>query len=170
MPSALLFTWVKRVLLWLAVLLGLLYRAPGATSYEVFAAFFRRSGTGFQFAILAIVLVTAVFVSRPFCSWVCPVDTTEHVARYVRARALRLLGRGSGIPRPRRPVLLRAAPEPRPPVPVFRRVRNGLLTAAGVLCALLVLGHLHDRLSAQGKAAQEGLLGRTFVSQGSGRD
>ena len=65
LPSALLFTWVKRVLLWLAVLLGLLYRAPGATSYEVFAAFFRLSGTGFQYAILALVLVTAVFVSRP---------------------------------------------------------------------------------------------------------
>ena len=89
-PSALLFTWVKRVLLWLAVLLGLLYRAPGAVSYEVFAAFFRLSGTAFQFAILGIVLVTAVFVSRPFCNWVCPVDTTEQIARTVRVRALRL--------------------------------------------------------------------------------
>ena len=80
-PSALLFTWVKRGLLWLAVLLGLLYRSPGATSYEVFAAFFRLSGTGFQYAILGFVLVTAVFVSRPFCSWVCPVDATERAAR-----------------------------------------------------------------------------------------
>ena len=164
LPSALLFTWVKRVLLWLAVLLGLLYRAPGATSYEVFAAFFRLSGTGFQYAILALVLVTAVFVSRPFCGWVCPVDTTEHLARYARTRALRLVGRETGLPRPRRPVLLRAAPEVLPAVPVFRRLRNRLLTAAGLLCALLVLGHFHERLSAQGRGNQEGLLGRTFVS------
>jgi len=163
-PAALLFTWVKRVLLWLAVLLGLLYRSPGATSYEVFAAFFRLSGTGFQFAVLAIVLVTAVFVSRPFCHWVCPVDTTEHIARYVRLRALRLLGRETGLPRPRRPIRLRAEPGPRPPVPVFRRLRNAFLTAAGLLCALLVLGHFHERLSAQGRSAREGLLGRTFVS------
>jgi hypothetical protein len=42
-------------------------------------------------------------------------------------------------------------------------MRNGLLTAAGLLCALLVLGHFHERLSAQGGGAQEGLLGRTFV-------
>ena len=166
MPSALLFTWVKRVLLWLAVVLGLLYRAPGAVSYEVFAAFFRLSGTAFQFAILGIVLVTAVFVSRPFCSWVCPVDTTEQVARYVRVRGLRLLGRESGLPLRRRPILLRADPEPRPPVPVFRRLRNGVLTTAGLFCALLVLGHLHERLSAQGRGAQEGLLGRTFVTAG----
>ena len=165
-PSALLFTWVKRVLLWLAVLLGLLYRAPGAVSYEVFAAFFRLTGTGFQIAILAIVLVTAVFVSRPFCGWVCPVDTTEHVARYLRARALRLLGRETGLPRARRPILLRAETDRRPPVPVFRRLRNGVLTAAGLLCALLVLGHFHERLSAQGRGAQEGLLGRTFVAAG----
>jgi hypothetical protein len=32
------------------------------------------------------------------------------------------------------------------------------------LCALLVLGHFHERLSAQGRGAQEGLLDRTFVS------
>jgi hypothetical protein len=130
----------------------------------VFAALFRLSGTGFQYAILALVLVTAVFVSRPFCGWVCPVDTTEHLARYARTRALRLVGRETGLPRPRRPVLLRAAPETPPAVPVFRRLRNRLLTAAGLLCALLVLGHFHERLSAQGRGAQEGLLGRTFVS------
>jgi NosR/NirI family nitrous oxide reductase transcriptional regulator len=164
MPNALLFTWVKRVLLWLAVLLGLLHRAPGAVSYEVFATLFRLSGTGFQFAIVAIVAMTAVVVSRPFCSWVCPVDTTEQFARYVRVRGLRLLGREAGLPRPRRPILLATAPVVLPTVPVFRRLRNVLLTAAGLLCALLVLGHLHKRLSTQGRDAQEGLLVRTFVT------
>jgi polyferredoxin len=164
LPSALFFTWVKRVLLWLAVLLGLLYRAPGAASYEVFAAFFRLSGTSFQFVILAVVLVTAAFFSRPFCNWVCPVDTTEHIARTFRVRALRLVGRETGLPRVRRPIVLSAETAHRPPVPVLRRIRNGCLTAAGVLSALLVLGHLHQRFSAQGRGAQEGLLGRTFVS------
>jgi uncharacterized protein with FMN-binding domain len=164
MPSALLFTWVKRVLLWLAVLLGLLYRAPGAASYEVFATFFRLSGTGFQLAILVLCLVTGAFVSRPFCNWVCPVDTTEHIARTFRARALRLVGREAGLPRVRRPILVPAASRPATPVPVFRRLRNGLLTATGLVCALLVLGHLQERFAAQAQGAQEGLLGATFVS------
>jgi NosR/NirI family nitrous oxide reductase transcriptional regulator len=162
-PSALLFTWVKRALLWLAVLLGLLHRSPGATSYEVFGAFFRLSGTGFQYAILGLVLVTAVYVSRPFCSWVCPVDATERAARFLRVGALRLVRRGVESPRPRRPILLTVTAS-RPPVPVFRRLRNGLLTAAGLACALLILGHLHARLGAQGRGTQEGLMGRTFVS------
>jgi uncharacterized protein with FMN-binding domain len=167
LPSALLFTWVKRVLLWLAVLLGLLYRAPGAASYEVFAAFFRLSGTGFQLAILGFALATAAFVSRPFCGWVCPVDTTERMARHLRVRALRLVVREAGLPRVRRPVLVPAGS--RAPAPVFRRLRNGLLTATGLLCALLVLGHLQERFAAQARGAQEGLLGATFVSSGGRR-
>lgn len=135
----------------------------------MFAVFFRLSGTGFQLAILAIVLVTAVFVSRPFCNWVCPVDTTEQIARYVRVRALRRLGRETGLPRLRRPILLRVESGAAPAVPVFRRLRNRALTAAGLVCALLVLGHLHERLSSQGHGAREGLLGRTFVSTGGNR-
>jgi len=163
-PSPLLFTWVKRALLWLAVLLGLLNRSPGAASFEVFAAFFRLSGTGFQYAILAIVLVTAVFVRRPFCAWSCPVDTTERAAGRLRVRVLRLVGRRAEHPRRRRPILLTVTAASRPPAPVGRRLRNGLLTTAGLVCALLVLGHLHERLGAQGRGTEEGLLGRTFVS------
>jgi len=169
MPSALLFVWVKRVLLWLAVLLGLLYRSPGAASYEVFSAFFRLSGTGFQLAILAFSVVVAIFVSRPFCHWVCPVDTTEQVARFVRVRLLRLLGRGRDLPRARRPLLLpRAAAAAVPRDPLIR-VRNGALTAAGLLCALLVLGHLHQRFSNQSRGGQLNLMSETFVSLEPGR-
>jgi uncharacterized protein with FMN-binding domain len=160
-PHALLFAWVKGVLLWLAVLLGLLYRNPGAASYEVFASFFRLTGTGFQLAILAIVLAAALSFSRPFCHWVCPVDTTERLARAVRVRALRLLGRGE--PRARRPIRLAVVPV-RPHTPVFRRLRNALLTLAGLACALLVLGHWRERLAPGSGAAEDGLMGRTFVS------
>ena len=164
LPSPLLFTWVKRGLLWLAVLLGLLHRSPGATSYEVFAAFFRLSGTGFQYAILAFVLAAAVFVGRPFCGWVCPVDAMEKAARPVRVSVLRRLRRREGTPRPRRPLLLAAGTDPRPPIPVFRRLRDGLLTLVGLACALLVLGHFDERLGARGRGTQDGLLGRTFVT------
>jgi uncharacterized protein with FMN-binding domain len=163
-PSALLFAWVKRVLLWLAVLLGLLYRSPGAASYEVFAAFFRRSGTSFQFVVLGVVLAAALFVRRPFCHWACPVDTLEQALRPVRKGALRLVGRPSALPRPRRPVLVPLEPAERRALPVFRRLQSGALTAAGLLCALLVLGHLRERFAEQGRGAQDGLLGRTFVS------
>lgn len=164
LPSPLLFTWVKRVLLWLAVLLGLLYRSPGAASYEVFASLFRLSGTFFQLVVLGVVLAAAVFVRRPFCHWACPVDTLEQALRPVRTGALRLVGRPRALPGPRRPVLVPLASAERRAPPVFRRLRNGVLTAAGLLCALLVLGHLRERFAEQGRGARDGLLGRTFVS------
>jgi NosR/NirI family nitrous oxide reductase transcriptional regulator len=164
MPSGLLFVWVKRVLLWLAVLLGLLYRSPGPASYEVFAAFFRLSGTGFQIAILVFSVVVGIFVARPFCHWVCPVDTTEQFARFVRLRALRLLGRAPDRPHARRPVLLAMVPAAARPRDPLIRFRNGVLTAVGLLCALLVVGHLHERFSIQSRGAQLNLMGETFVS------
>jgi uncharacterized protein with FMN-binding domain len=164
LPHPLLFTWAKRVLVWLAVLLGLLYRSPGAVSYEVFAAFFRLTGTGFQFAVLGLVLVAALFFSRPFCHWACPVDVPERLLGGLRGRALRLFRR-TAPRRPRRRVLLDPVPD-RPPTPVFRRLRNGLLTLAGLLCALLVLGHWHERLGAGSGSREENLVGRTFVGDG----
>jgi hypothetical protein len=104
-------------------------------------------------------------VSRPFCGWVCPVDTTEQLARFVRVRALRLAGVGPSPPPRRRPVLLRVTAEDgRPAAPVFRRLRNGLLTAAGLACALLVLGHLHARLGDSARPSPENLLGSTFAT------
>jgi NosR/NirI family nitrous oxide reductase transcriptional regulator len=166
-PAALLFTWVKRGLLWLAVLLGLLYRSPGATSYEVFEAFFRLSGTGFQYAILGFVVAASVFFRRPFCSWLCPVDAVERAARPLRSSVLRLMRGRKRLAHLRRPILLPMASASGPVVPVFRRLRNGLLTAVGLVCALLVLGHFHERLGAGGRAAQDGLMGRTFVTSGS---
>jgi hypothetical protein len=56
------------------------------------------------------------------------------------------------------------ASAPRPPVPVFRRLRNDLLAAAGLVGALLVLGHLHERLGTGGRGTPDDLLGRTFVT------
>ena len=51
-----------------------------------------------------------------------------------------------------------------PAAPVFRRLRNGLLTAAGLACALLVLGHLHERLGGSARPSPENLMGSTFVT------
>jgi uncharacterized protein with FMN-binding domain len=165
MPSALLFVWIKRGLLWLAVLLGLLYRSPGAASFEVFAACFRLRGTSFQLAILVFTVLVGIFVSRPFCNWVCPVDTTEQVARYVRVRLLRLAGRHPAT-RERRPIMLPMARETTGTEDPLRRLRNGALTAAGLLCALLVLGHFYTGFSSASQGVQENLMSDTFVSVG----
>ena len=162
-PSTLLFHWVKRVLLWLAVLLGLLHRSPGAASYEVFGTAFRGAGSGFQVAILVLVAATAIFFARPFCHWICPVDVTEQLAGLVRVRLLRLRGRAPRAPRERRPVRLPVLPA-RPPRDPLLRLRDGWVTAVGLLAAVLVVAHLATRFAALGGAAEFGRMSETYVA------
>jgi hypothetical protein len=50
------------------------------------------------------------------------------------------------------------APDP------LRRVRNLALSAIGLLCAMLVLGHFYAGFSGASLGAQENLMGDTFVS------
>jgi len=131
---------------------------------ETFATFFRLTGSGFQVAILVLTVAVATVVSRPFCHTVCPVDTTEQLARFVRVRVRRLIGRERVQARPPRPVLLPMARTDHAAVDPLRRVRNGLLTAVGLLCALLVLGHLYSRFSGQSLGVQENLMSDTFLT------
>ena len=155
-----LFAWVKRLLLWLAVLLGLLFHSPGGASYEIFAALFRWTGTYWQFAVLFFVGVAALVARRPFCHWACPVDAAEQALRPVRRAAMSRAGL-----RPR--VALPVAPG----APVTRRLdeierfRGRALAAVGLFCAGLLAGHLAERFSAQAAVARENLLSETFTTR-----
>ncbi len=162
-PSTLLFLWVKRVLLWLAVLLGLAYRSPGAASYEIFGTAFRGTGSGFQVTILVLVVLVSIFWARPFCHWICPVDTTEQLARFVRVRLLWLGGKAPRPLQPRRPALLRVLPD-RPQRDFVSVFFDRALTALGLLAAALVVAHLGTRFAALGGAAESGRMSDTFVA------
>ncbi len=155
-----LFAWVKRLLLWLAVLLGLLFHSPGGASYEIFATLFRWTGSPWQFAVLFFVAAAALVARRPFCHWACPVDAAEQALRPVR-RAL--LSRAGLRPRVALPVA--------PAAPVTRRLdeierfRGRALAAVGLFCAGLLVGHLAERFSAQAAVARENLLSETFTTR-----
>lgn len=156
------FTWAKGALLVAAVALGLYFRSPGAASYEVFGALFRGNGSGFQIAILVFVGVTALFVARPFCHWLCPVDLLERGLWSLRAAGLRRLAReapptrvsGSG----RLPVLA-----PRPVRDPLRVLRDRALTVVGVLCLGLAVAHLADAFGTMAQGSQVGRMSESFV-------
>ena len=76
--------WVQRGLAWLAIVLALLFRNPGVSSYEVFATLFSFTGSTVLFGLLGIVLVTSLFVKRPWCNYLCPLDPVYDVIRLVR--------------------------------------------------------------------------------------
>lgn len=80
----LVLTWVQRGLAWLAILLALLLRNPGVSSYEVFSTLFKLYGTAFSFVVLGLVLLTSLFIHRFWCRVLCPMRPVEGFIRLVR--------------------------------------------------------------------------------------
>lgn len=84
------FKWAQRGLAWLAILLAFLFRNPGISSYEVFGTLFDFTGSGVLFALLAIVLVASLFVRRPWCNYLCPLDPVYDIIRLIRGWVIEL--------------------------------------------------------------------------------
>lgn len=76
--------WTQRGLAWLAIVLALLFRNPGLTSYEIFGTLFDLNGTTLQFALLGIVLIASLFIRRPWCTYLCPLRPVTHLYRSFR--------------------------------------------------------------------------------------
>jgi len=69
------FTWLQRGLAFSAVLLGLAMRRPGIAGYEPFATLFDFRGTSLEVAFLVLVMLASLLMYRPFCNYLCPLDT-----------------------------------------------------------------------------------------------
>lgn len=82
--------WVQRGLAWLAVMLAFLFRNPGISSYEVFGTLFDFTGSTVMFVLLGIVLITSLFVKRPWCNFLCPLDPVYDIVRLIRTWVIEL--------------------------------------------------------------------------------
>ena len=76
--------WIQRGMSWLAIIIALLLRNPGVTSYEIFGTLFKLNGTMFGFAVLGVVLITSMISHRFWCRALCPVRPVEGMIRLVR--------------------------------------------------------------------------------------
>jgi polyferredoxin len=72
---------VQWTLAWAAIMCALLLRNPSVMSYEISATFFSVIGRNWQFILLGVVLILSLFVTRPWCNYLCPVRA---VADYIR--------------------------------------------------------------------------------------
>lgn len=79
------FKWTLRILTFFAIIVALLFRNPGVTSYEVFGTLFKLTGTNLQFAILGIVLVASIFIKRPWCNYLCPIGPVTDFISNIRS-------------------------------------------------------------------------------------
>ena len=76
--------YLQRTLALAAVLLGLYFRNPGLSNYELYGALFDLVGTLIQFAALGIILIAAMFIRRPWCNYLCPVKPVLEFIRIIR--------------------------------------------------------------------------------------
>ena len=73
--------WLQRGLALSAIVLGLLLRRPGVSSYEPFGTLFDLRGVGLEWLFLIVVLLVSLLMYRPFCNYLCPLDAVvEFVA------------------------------------------------------------------------------------------
>ena len=84
------FKWSLRIISFVAIIIALLLRNPGVTSYEVFGTLFKLTGSNYQFAILGIVLVLSMFIKRPWCNYLCPLkpvgDNLINVSSWISSK------------------------------------------------------------------------------------
>ena len=85
-----LLVWIQRGLAWLAIVLALLFRNPGLTSYEIFGTLFDLIGSVWQFALLGIILIASLFIRRPWCKYFCPIGPVTDFYRTLRKWILEL--------------------------------------------------------------------------------
>ncbi len=64
--------WARCAFVLACILIALLLRHPGVTSYELFTALFTIRGNAIQFVLLVLVLLTAYVIRRPWCRFLCP--------------------------------------------------------------------------------------------------
>ena len=79
-----LLNWVQRGLALSAILLGIFFRSPGLSSYEIFGTLFSLFGSSLSIAVLALVLIASLFVKRPWCNYLCPIDPVVEFIRVMR--------------------------------------------------------------------------------------
>ena len=76
--------WAHRSLTWLAIIIALVFRNPGISSYEIFGTLFKLVGNNYQFILLGMVLIVALFIKRPWCHYLCPLHPVEEFIRVIR--------------------------------------------------------------------------------------
>lgn len=76
--------WVQRGLSWFAIIIALLLRNPGVTSFEIFGTLFQLNGSMISFVVLGIVLLASLVSHRFWCRTLCPVRPVEGIIRLGR--------------------------------------------------------------------------------------
>jgi Na+-translocating ferredoxin:NAD+ oxidoreductase RnfG subunit len=67
------WVWMQRSFAWISILLALIFRNPAISEYEIHSALFQFTGTHWLFLIMGLTIIISIFVSKPWCNFLCPI-------------------------------------------------------------------------------------------------
>jgi Na+-translocating ferredoxin:NAD+ oxidoreductase RnfG subunit len=73
--------WVQRFVAWLAIVLALYYRNPVQLNYEIFGVSLSLTGATYLFIMTGIFFIASVFITRPWCNYLCPITPVADLFR-----------------------------------------------------------------------------------------
>ncbi|WP_375749591.1 4Fe-4S binding protein [Vibrio sp. HN007] len=119
------FVWFPRALLLATLAAGLYFRAPAAFNYEPFGIMFGMIGPIYLFILTILLLLTSLFVHRPWCKTLCPISAmTDYLLFlkdwYKKATKPSKKNRKSGVKKPKqgKKLLVNKRPENEQPIAI----------------------------------------------------
>jgi len=79
--TILVMKWVQRAIAWLAILLALYFRNPVQLNYEIFGVSLSLTGATYLFIMTGVFFIASVFISRPWCNYLCPITPVADLFR-----------------------------------------------------------------------------------------
>ena len=75
---------IQRSLAFSALILALVLNNPSIAGYEIFSAFFHLTANTILIVVLFIVILLSLIIKRPWCNFMCPMDSAFEYLRLTR--------------------------------------------------------------------------------------
>jgi polyferredoxin len=76
--------WFQRFLAWIAICLALYSQNPVQLNYQIFGVVFTLSGAIYLFAFMFLFIIVALFIRRPYCTVLCPINAIAELMYMTR--------------------------------------------------------------------------------------
>lgn len=90
--------WIQRILALIIIGAALAFNHPGKFNYEISGSMFHLIGNTALFALTGLILISSLFLIRPWCHYLCPVRGVADALKFLRSQLIRkktpLEGRG----------------------------------------------------------------------------
>ena len=74
----------------LVISIGLYMHDPGVTEYEIYGGLFNLTASKIGFVLVIIIIISSLFIKRPWCQFLCPLDGVFKYFSLIRKEVIRI--------------------------------------------------------------------------------